>query len=107
VSLERAQRLYRLIQLLEAEPQRRATVLRRLRIDIRTFYRDMELLRECEIAIDLSGRKYSLPERAANLLPRLPFPDPGLTLGEVKVLARGRSAVHKKLKRVLDQIVKA
>jgi predicted DNA-binding transcriptional regulator YafY len=106
VSLERANRLYRLLQLLDSGPKTRAGVLQRLRIDIRTFYRDLELLRECEIVIQLQKRKYSLSERAVALIPRLPFPDPNLTLGEAKLLAKGRSAVHKKLKGFLDQIMK-
>ena len=106
VSLERANRLYRLIQLLDSGPKTRAGILQRLRIDIRTFYRDLEMLRECEIVIVLARRKYSLAERAASLIPRLPFPDPSLTLGEAKLLAKGRSAVHKKLKGILEQIMK-
>jgi predicted DNA-binding transcriptional regulator YafY len=106
VSLERGNRLYRLLQLLDSGPKTRAGILQRLRIDIRTFYRDLEMLRECGIVIELAKRKYSLLERAAGLIPKLPFPDPNLTLGEAQVLAKGRSAVHKKLRGFLEQIMK-
>ena len=40
-----------------------------------------------------SSADCSLRGKAAELLPRLPFPDPGLTLGEARVLARGRAAL--------------
>jgi hypothetical protein len=106
VSLERANRLYRLLRLLDSGPKTRAVVLQRLQIDIRTFYRDLELLRECEIVIKLDKRKYSLVEPASTLIPRLPFPDPNLTLGEAKLLAKGRTGVHKKLRGFLEQIIK-
>jgi predicted DNA-binding transcriptional regulator YafY len=106
VSLERANRLFRLLKLLDTGAKTRAGVLQRLRIDIRTFYRDLELLRECAIVIQLEKRKYSLDESAAQLIPRLPFPDPGLTLGEAQLLAKGRTAVHKRLRGFLEEIMK-
>jgi hypothetical protein len=36
----------------------------------------------------------------------LPFPDPSLTLGEARVLAKGRSAVHGKIRSIVDKIEK-
>jgi predicted DNA-binding transcriptional regulator YafY len=106
VSLERAHRLFRLLKFLDKGAKTRALVLKRLRIDIRTFYRDLELLRDCGIIVELANRKYSLGQPAARLIPLLPFPDPGLTLGEAQQLAKGRTAVHKRLKGFLDQIMK-
>lgn len=104
VSLERAARLYRMLQFLGTGSKTRAAILQRLRIDIRTFYRDLELLRECEIAIDLQRRKYSLEAKLADVLERLPLPDPGLTLGEARILAKGRTPVHTKLKKLLKAV---
>jgi hypothetical protein len=106
VSLERASRLYRLVELIGDGPRTRAMILNKLKIDIRTFYRDLELLRENKIEISLDRRKYSLliPEKIAVSL--LPFPDPGLSLGDAQVLAKGRTKIHKKLRDLLKQIVK-
>jgi predicted DNA-binding transcriptional regulator YafY len=104
VSLERAARLYRLLQFLATGPKTRAAILQRLRIDIRTFYRDLELLRNCEVAVQLENRRYVLGQSPAGALATLPFPDPALTLGEAMTLAKGRSQVHKKLKRLIDEI---
>jgi hypothetical protein len=106
VTPERAARLYRLIKTLKQKPQTRDYLRRRLRLDLRGFYRDLELLREAGIDLPLINRRYVLPERANHVLIRLPFPDPRLTLGEAIQLAKGRSKAHKKLKQIIDQIEK-
>jgi predicted DNA-binding transcriptional regulator YafY len=106
VSLERASRLYQLVKLLASGPKTRTVLLRRLHIDIRTFYRDMEVFRECRIAVRLDDRKYLLDEKVEQAIARLPFPDPNLTLGEAVQLAKGRSPVHRKLAKLVKQIVR-
>jgi hypothetical protein len=106
VSVERAARLYRLVELLGAGSRSRPLILKKLKIDIRTFYRDLELLRDNHIEVTLQRRKYFLslaPKSAGSMLP---FPDPGLTLGEAQLLAKGRTKVHKKMRELLEQIVK-
>ncbi len=105
VSLERATRLYRLVELLADGPRTRAMILNKLKIDIRTFYRDLELLRDCDVEIMLDRRKYSLNGATKDTLGRLPFPDPLLTIGEAQQLAKGRTKIHKKLRDVLKDIV--
>jgi hypothetical protein len=105
VSMERAVRLYRLVQLLGLGARTRAAILKKLRIDIRTFYRDLELLRDYRIEIGLVRRKYELALPVRDALSMLPFPDPGLTLGEAQQLARGRTRIHKKLRTLLRQII--
>jgi hypothetical protein len=106
VSLERATRLYQLLRILASGSKVRAVLLKRLRIDIRTFYRDLEVLRDCRIAIVLNDKKYSLDEKPDDAVARLPFPDPNLNLGEVLQLAKGRGPIHKKLRDLLKQIMK-
>lgn len=106
VSLERAARLYRLVEYLGEGARTRSQILTRLKIDIRTFYRDLELLRLCNIDVALDNRKYALVAPAREALLALPFPDPTLTLGEAQQLAKGRSKIHQKLRDLLKQIVK-
>jgi hypothetical protein len=106
VSLDRAARLYRLVELLGDGPRTRAMILNKLKIDIRTFYRDLELLRECKIEITLERRKYSLDGAVKETLGRLPFPDPCLTIGEAQQLAKGRTKIHKKMRDVLKVIMR-
>jgi hypothetical protein len=50
--------------------------------------------------------RYALDTSAAAAIERLPFPDPGLTLGEARQLARGRLRVQKKLRDQLARIEK-
>ena len=106
VTLERAARLYRLLKLLGQGPQSRAAFIRRLRFGIRGFYRDLEVLRVVGIVVELSAGKYHLQEELATALERLPFPDPNLSLGEARQLAKGRSVAHKKIAAQLKKIEK-
>lgn len=106
VSAERAARLYRLISLLGAGPQTRTSLIRRLRLNVRGFYRDLEAVRAVDIHIELSDGRYRLLDEVNLALERLPFPDPGLTLGEARLLARGRSRAHQKIRAQLAEIEK-
>lgn len=106
VSLERAARLYRLVEYVGDGKKTRAQILSKLRIDIRTFYRDLELLRLCHIDVSLDNRKYALTAPAREALMALPFPDPCLTLGEAQLLAKGRTKIHQKIRDLLHQIIK-
>lgn len=102
---ERAARLVRLLQQLGTGPQSRAALLRRLRLGVRGFYRDLQVLRSVGIDVDLDRGKYSLHLDPAAALDQLPFPDPCLTLGEARQLARGRTAGHRKIKDQLESIL--
>lgn len=102
---DRAARLVRLLQQLAQGPQSRAALLRRLRLGVRGFYRDLQVLRSVGIAVDLQRGKYSLLLEPATALDQLPFPDPGLTLGEARDLARGRTAGHRKIKAQFESIL--
>jgi hypothetical protein len=104
VTAERAGRLYQLLKLVGAKPRTRDELRRRLRLDIRGFYRDLELLRTAGIELVLVKRRYVLQEPVAEVLARLPFPDPRLTLGEAMQLARGRTKAHRKLKEQIAAI---
>jgi hypothetical protein len=106
VSAERAARLYRLLQLLGTGPQTRAAIARRLRLDVRGFYRDLELLRAAGIAVPLRDRRYTLEGSVATATSHLPFPDPRLTLGEAMQIAKGKTLAHRKLKEQIDLIVR-
>ena len=94
VTAERFRRLVRLVQLLGEAPRSREQLLAHLDLDIRGFYRDLELLRSMNVTITLSQGKYHLASTLNEVLPRLPYPDPRLTLGEMRLLARGRSHLH-------------
>jgi predicted DNA-binding transcriptional regulator YafY len=106
VTAERAQRLFRMLNLLGKGPQTRIALTRKLRLAVRGFYRDLETLRDVGISIKLQDSRYTLQDDLAAALLRLPFPDPGLTLGEARQLARGRLAVHRKIQALLEKVEK-
>jgi len=104
VTSKRAARLYRLLRLLDKGPQTRAVLVRRLQLDVRGFYRDLELLRAAGIGVPLENGRYVLHEEGDQAISCLPFPDPRLTLGEALQLARGRALVHRKLRQQVPEI---
>lgn len=105
VTADRAGRLYRLLNSLGHGARTRSVLTRKLKLGIRGFYRDLEVLRDVGIAVDLVNGRYVLLEALAEAIARLPFPDPGLTLGEARLLAKGRSRAHRKLKEQLQAII--
>ena len=105
VTAERAARLYKLLKLLGSGPRTRTFLTRQLRLDIRGFYRDLELLRSAGIDVPLVEGRYSLSDAVGQSVARLPFPDPHLTLREAQDLAKGRSASHTKLKKQIAAIM--
>ena len=105
VTAERFTRLYRLLYFLAAGPQTRTAITRRFRLDVRGFYRDLELLRASGIAVTLTAGHYALAENVEEAAARLPFPDPHWTLGEARQLAKGRTAAHRKLKGLIENLL--
>jgi predicted DNA-binding transcriptional regulator YafY len=104
VTTERATRLYALITLVALAPRARQELIRRLRMDVRGFYRDLNLLRAAGIELVMSDGRYRLNQARASAYAMLPFPDPRLTLGEAREVARGRSTAHRKLTRLIASI---
>ncbi len=78
-------------------------LIQHLDLDVRGFYRDLELLRSSGIGITLEGSQYHLGGNLDDALARLPFPNPHLTLGEARQLARGKSRAHRYLQELLDR----
>lgn len=105
VTPERFVRLYRMVKLLAGSPQTRDALARRLRLDVRGFYRDLDLLRSAGVSIALAAGRYALQQDIEDALASLPFPDPRLTLGAIKTLAKGRGAVHRSLAETIARIV--
>ena len=106
VTTQRAARLYRLLQLLARGPQPRDVLTRRLGLNIRGFYRDLETLQHLGTPITLTSRGYRLTVRLNAALALLPFPDPGLTFAEALQLAKGRGSANRKLKLLIARMVK-
>jgi predicted DNA-binding transcriptional regulator YafY len=106
VTPERFRRLCKLVRYLARGPRTREQITRHLKLDLRGFYRDLELLRSVGVPLQLGTRGYSLGEPAESALARLPFPDPLLTLGEAQQLARGRARIHQRLRQRIEDLMR-
>src|SRR4051794_22086652 len=88
ITLGRAARLHRLVMLLAESPRPREAILAELRIGLRTFYRELELLKRCGVKIQHKNKAYTLLATAEQAEGRLPFPDPQLSFAEMQELSR-------------------
>jgi hypothetical protein len=101
VTPDRFVRLFRLLKLMAEKQLGRDALARKLGLDVRGFYRDLGLLRTSGIGISLKQGHYHLDGDLDEALARVPFPDPLLSLGEARLLAKGKTVAHRKLR---DQI---
>ncbi len=104
ITANRVARLFRLLQYVSAAPKTRAFVVRHLKIDTRSFYRDLEQLRILGVKIRYEAQKYTLRQSLDEALAKLPCPDPGLSFHEAIVLSKGSTKAHKKLKKFVDRL---
>jgi hypothetical protein len=104
VTADRVARLYRLVSILSGRPVPRLVLLRRIGMNQRSFYRDIEFLRSIGIGVVAAESRYALELDFDAALARLPFPDPYLTLGQAILLARGKSSAHKAMQKRVKAI---
>lgn len=104
IAVHRAARLYRLVLLVGEKAKPRDLLLKKLKLDLRGFYRDVEFLRELEIDIAAKDGTYVLSTGLDEALGRLPFPDPGFSIRDAIHLLNGSSAAKKKLKKKLEAV---
>ena len=103
---QRAGRLFRLLMLLGSGPLTRQRILRKLRIDVRGFYRDLEALRALGVEVEAGDdNRYVLVLDLDEAMARLPFPDPGLNFRDVQQLAKGETSAHRKLRRRINSFL--
>jgi hypothetical protein len=105
ITLQRAARLHRLVRFLAEAPRDRMAVLSELRIGVRTFYREWELLRRCGVSVRQRSRLYSLLTTAGQAEGRLPFPDPQLSFAEMAELAQCDCAAGRRLGALLAEVI--
>ena len=102
----RAARLHRMARLLDERPRGRIELLDALGIGLRTFYRELDLLRRCGIKVRLNRKEYRMIGTLADAEGQLPFPDPRLSFAEMAELSSGDGPAARRLagllRRVLD-----
>ena len=85
-------------------PRSRDAVLAELRIGLRTFYRELELLKKCGVKIQQKERSYRLMGTAEEAEGKLPFPDPQLSFAEMSELSRCSGEAAARLKMLLASV---
>jgi predicted DNA-binding transcriptional regulator YafY len=107
ITLGRAARLHRLVMHLAAQPRTRDAILSELGIGLRTFYRELELLKRCGVKIKLKQKSYNLESTAQHAEGRLPFPDPQLSFAEMAELSQYSGEASKRLAEMLSSVINA
>jgi hypothetical protein len=107
ITLGRAARLHRLVMLLAEKPRGREQVLSTLAIGLRTFYRELELLKRCGVKVQQKDKAYVLQGTSEQAEGRLPFPDPQLSFAEMAELARHPGPAAERLAEMLHSVINA
>ena len=83
----------------------RDVLLEQLAIGLRTYYRELDLLKRCGIKVRRDGKDYHLTGTVAEAEQRLPFPDPQLSFAEMAELAGHPGDASKRLAEILRSVV--
>ena len=106
ITLARASRLYRLVGVLDEANASRERLLTRLGFGLRTFYRELELLKKCGIKVKQTGKVYELQsESREEAQGHLPFPDPQLSFADMAELSSYPGSASKRLGKLLESVV--
>lgn len=93
-----------MLSVLEGGPKTRAQIEKKLKISMRTFYRDLEVVREFEIVVATEGGKHVLKDPGWKS--KLRVPDPCLTFTEAEALAKGNSSANNKIADLVSKLTK-
>jgi len=105
ITLPRAARLHRLVWYLAETARTRDLILSHLKIGLRTFYRELELLKRCGVKVRHQAKLYTLLATAEHAEGRLPFPDPQLSFAEMAELAACPCEAGRRLADLLASVV--
>jgi hypothetical protein len=105
ITLTRAARLFQLVRFLSSGPQPRDQVQHGLGIGLRTFYRELEMLKRLGVRIRLDHKTYLMTSSAEEAEARLPFPDPHLTFAEMRALSSCPGEVGARLAALYNEVL--
>jgi hypothetical protein len=86
-------------------PRTRDAILSHLNIGLRTFYRELDLLKRCGVKVRHRHKEYSLLTTAVQAEGKLPFPDPQLSFAEMAELSACPCAAGKRLAELLATVI--
>jgi hypothetical protein len=93
--------------LLAESPRSRGQVLSALGMGLRTFYRELDLLKRCAVKVQHKAKVYVLQGTAQQAEGRLPFPDPQLSFAEMAELAQHPGPAAQRLAEMLQAVIHA
>ena len=105
ITMARAARLHRLVSIVSQAPKRRDQLLAGLQIGLRSFYRELDLLKRFGVKVKLVRKEYVLQTTALEAEGRLPFPDPQLSFAEMAELSRGTGPAAQRLAQILEAVL--
>jgi hypothetical protein len=91
--------------MLASGPSARDLLLAELTIGLRTFYRELDLLKKCGIKFRRDGKTYRLISTMAEAQGRLPFPNPQLSFAEMAELAGYPGEAAQRLAEIYKRVV--
>lgn len=101
----RAARLYQLVGVLAEADASRERLLSRLGFGLRTFYRELDLLKKCGIKLKQAGKIYQLQSASKEEAQgQLPFPDPQLSFADMAELTRYPGEASKRLAKLWESV---
>ncbi|WZO96699.1 hypothetical protein EP7_003704 [Isosphaeraceae bacterium EP7] len=89
----------------ESPPKSRDALMQNLGIGLRTFYRELQLLKRCGIRVSLSEKTYRLHATLEHAQGRLPFPDPRLSFAEAQELVEGSGPASSRILELLNKVM--
>ncbi len=95
-----------MVAFLSSSPRNRTEILSDLRIGLRTFYRELELLKRCGVKVRHKAKLYHLLATADEAEGRLPFPDPQLSFAEMAELSRCDCPAGRRLAALLASVTR-
>ena len=105
ITSPRAARLYRLVHFLAEAPRNRPAVVSELQIGVRTFYRELQVLKRCGVKVRQRSKLYVLMATAEEAEGRLPLPDPQLSFAEMAELARCNCPAGRRLADLFAEVI--
>jgi hypothetical protein len=76
-----------------------------MRVGLRTFYRELVLLKRCGVKVRHKAKLYHLMHTASEAEGRLPFPDPQLSFAEMGELAQCACPAGERLGELLSWVI--
>jgi hypothetical protein len=86
-------------------PRGRNEILKTLRVGLRTFYRELVLLKRCGVKVRHKAKLYHLVHTASEAEGCLPFPDPQLSFAEMAELAQCPCPAGRRLADLLAWVI--